>query len=119
VIRRGSAPVPRPPGDAVSCRSVCNGEWGAHGMTGAVGCLCRTPDGGTPCQSPLDCAAECLIIPRDDRYEGVRCGPAGCNGPVIQGECAWTYASFGCHGRVVELSTPEGPVREVHTICVD
>ena len=41
------------------CRE-CNGEWGPHGMLQLEGCVCRTRDGGTPCDDGADCEGQCI-----------------------------------------------------------
>lgn len=46
--------------EAIAECETCNGDWGRHGMMGVTGCLCRTTDGGTPCDDGLDCEAKCL-----------------------------------------------------------
>ena len=87
-------------------------------MSGEVGCICGTKDGGKLCKSPLDCEAECFV---DDpaAFRDARCGPSGCDGPEPIGHCARFVLSFGCNGRIVEMPVDGGVVREVHTICLD
>ncbi|MFO0566386.1 MAG: hypothetical protein U0263_12025 [Polyangiaceae bacterium] len=92
--------------------------WGPHGLSGDVGCICATGDGGKACQSPLDCRAECLVDDAEP-YRGVRCGSAGCNGPEPRGRCARYWTSFGCNGRIVEWKSGSDVMREVEVVCLD
>lgn len=59
VIQRGPAPA-RQAYDEAACRA-CKGVWGAHGLTGSVGCICATRDGGRSCTGPHECEAECMV----------------------------------------------------------
>lgn len=94
----------------------CKGDWGRHGLVGAVGCLCRTPDGGKPCESPHDCSAECMLDPDRARALSNKCPAVGAK---LHGHCATRYTTFGCNGFVVEKPTPAGPLRGVLYICLD
>jgi hypothetical protein len=53
----------------MACRE-CNGDWGRHGMLGIEGCVCRTHDGGTPCDDGADCESQCI---ERERGSGFRC----------------------------------------------
>lgn len=97
---------------------ACSGTWGYHGISGVLGCVCGTSDGGKPCTRPIQCEAECIVLDRE-RFVGVRCGPQGCNGPELVGQCSGTVTDFGCHGRIVEMPYEGGVLREVQVLCVD
>ena len=84
-----------------SCEE-CNGDFGAHGMLGIVGCLCRTADAGRPCDDGNDCEGKCIS------------GDTGFT-------CSEFTTVFGCHSYL-----PKGWSHETHTppvkvphICVD
>lgn len=94
----------------------CSGAWGPHGLSGAVGCLCGTPDAGKPCDGPHDCVAECLVDEPGARDLAGSCPALRARFPA---HCAPRYTNFGCHGIVVEKSTPAGPVRGVQYLCLD
>lgn len=94
----------------------CNGDWGRHGLAGVVGCLCRTPDAGKPCESPHDCTAEC-VVGRPGETDPKDVCPAV--GAALHGHCAGQYTTFGCHSFIVEKSTPGGVLRGVQTLCID
>jgi hypothetical protein len=80
----------------------CNGQWGPHGISGTVGCLCRTGDAGTACDDGKDCEGKCIST--DGQFE-----------------CSEFFSVFGCHSYL-----PYGWSEETHEsptnapfICVD
>ncbi|MGE0327855.1 MAG: hypothetical protein AB7K71_01755 [Polyangiaceae bacterium] len=115
-VSRGSSTIVHAETEA-ACKA-CSGSWGYHGISGQLGCVCGTSDGGKRCTRPSDCEAECIVLDRE-RFIGVRCGPQGCNGPELVGQCSTSVTDFGCHGHIVEMPYQGGVVREVHVICVD
>lgn len=62
----------------------CNGQWGGHGMSGTVGCLCRTKDGGQPCSDGEDCEGIC--VQRKPEQKG-----------TSRFVCSEFFTVFGCH----------------------
>lgn len=101
----------------------CNGAWGPHGITGQVGCLCRTSDGGRPCTKASECEARCLIPwdaalrLREAQWPVNQSPPVDLGVPP--GACAEFRTSFGCHGWLEERPTPQGPMNGVRSACLD
>jgi hypothetical protein len=112
-----AAPAEKPQ-SAESCRATCNGEWGAHGITGAVSCVCRTTDFGKDCRDKTDCKGDCLLDPV--RSEVVSPGP-----PVtgyFVGKCSEFVTTFGCARRIQAGTKERGPVELSEPppmICLD
>jgi hypothetical protein len=74
-----------------ACRE-CNGDWGNHGMFGIEGCVCRTRDGGTPCDDGADCESKCI--------EQV---------PGSGFRCAEFWTTWGCHAYLPEGWSKQRP----------
>jgi hypothetical protein len=88
-----------------ACRE-CNGDWGNHGMFGIEGCVCRTSDGGTPCDDGADCKGQCIE-----------------RAPQSGFRCSEFTTEFGCYSYL-----PEGWSKQRHRkgvgvvpprVCVD
>ncbi len=109
-----------------ACRA-CNGDWGAHGITGSEGCNCRMRDAGKECRDGTDCEGECLF----DHVEEVRpasqhCSHGACSATLrearLVGRCATYRTTFGCHSFIPDGESKRQPrVGLVHApyICVD
>ncbi len=63
-----------------ACKA-CNGTFGPQGISGRLGCNCRTRDGGKPCWGASECEAGCLASPS---HHG------------SPGQCAASTSRFGC-----------------------
>jgi hypothetical protein len=96
--------------------AACNGVWGPHGIAQIVGCICGTPDANRPCTSPLDCAAECVVLDPDAFDHGGGCPALNAK---FEGNCSGSYWNFGCTVRVIEQPTPQGPMRQLTRTCLD
>ncbi len=90
-----------------ACRT-CNGEWGARGMLGLVGCICQTTDGGDRCHSSDECQGVCLFETFDEVLPG---SPIDADAPICsegqrrwvsRGSCSTQEVLFGCRAIIVE-----------------
>jgi hypothetical protein len=89
----------------MACRE-CNGEWGHHGRRW-VGCVCRTRDGGTPCDDGDDCEGNCID-----------------HGPETNFRCSEFVWDGGCYSYLPKGWSKERREGEevgagAHRICID
>jgi hypothetical protein len=103
------------------CSDMCNGEWGPHGRSGSVGCLCRTKDVGVECHDSNDCEAACNF----HHWEIVRTDEDGTQWGMPIGRCAEFETTYGCGWQIHKEDTKSGPLRVTNDlpqqpyICTD
>lgn len=86
------------------CRA-CKGDFGGHGMSGIISCLCRMPDADKPCSDGDQCQGKCISTPKGFR-------------------CSKHRTVFGCHGYLPrgwsrKPKPKHGLGRRIPSICVD
>lgn len=86
------------------CRA-CKGDFGGHGMSGIVSCLCLLPDADKPCSDGDQCQGKCVSTPKGFR-------------------CSKHRTVFGCHGYLPRgwsrrPKPKRGLRRRIPSICVD
>ncbi len=124
--REAPAPVSRPAVSAAAGRTAttpdackrCDGEWGAHGLSGREGCLCKARDEGKRCRDGSECEGDCLVV--EGEREVVEQGPPP-RGHFI-GRCSRLVGTFGCHARLADGTLARGPQRldlSPPVVCVD
>lgn len=86
-----------------ACRE-CNGDWSRHGIFSTEGCVCRTGDGGTPCDDGADCKGHCMARQPESGFR-----------------CSEFTTEWGCYSYLPEGWSkerhPEGTVEPY--VCVD
>jgi hypothetical protein len=101
--------------EATAKCEACRGNWGRHGLSGRIGCICRTNDHGRRCDDGQDCEGACL----GEKFEVVEpakpmsCTAAGCTAtlglyrPV--GRCSEWTRGFGCRWRIADGASKRPP----------
>ncbi len=108
---------------------ACDGDWGAHGMLGIEGCICRTGDKGATCYDGGECEGICLYegfeVTRE--AEPVRCDEDGACSVSLSagrpvGRCSEFQWMFGCYSYIPDGTAEKSPfvgAWSVPRICVD
>jgi hypothetical protein len=109
-----TVPVSNPALDAerAAC-TACRGNWGPHGLTGHVGCICATNDAGRECRDGAECEGECVF----ERFDEVLPGMG-----VPVGRCSEMEFLFGCNALLrdgVAAEPPQPLPGRSPTICID
>jgi hypothetical protein len=115
VAKSNSAPMPT---SAEACQMSCRGSWGQHGLSRAVGCLCRTNDAGKDCRQGSECEGQCILKPL--RTQVTDPGPPARG--YFLGSCSEFVTTFGCLRRLAPDALGAGPVNLSDAppeICLD